>query len=52
MFNLKVTLNQPDTDCLHSSRTLPSGAQRAPQHNVKFHMAELPGWTTLTGPQV
>lgn len=41
---LKVTPDQPDTDCVQSTHTPPSpGAQHAPQHNVKFHTAELPG---------
>lgn len=41
---MKVTPDQPDTHCVQSTHTLPSpGAQHAPQHNVKFHTAELPG---------
>lgn len=38
-----------DTGCLPSTHTLPPGARHAPGHNVKFHMAELPG-RAIIGP--
>ena len=44
-----VALKTPDAGCLPSTHTLPPGAQRALGHNVKFHMAELPG-QAIIGP--
>ncbi len=44
---IQLTLENPDTGCLPSAHTLPPGARHAPGHNVKFHMAELPGQAVI-----